>query len=42
MKDVAGGIGDKPIYKCPNCSGTDFYGEYCRIFCPQPYRKVYL
>ena len=20
MKDVAGGIGDKPIYKCPNCS----------------------
>ena len=24
MKDVAGGIGDKPICKCPNCSGTDF------------------
>lgn len=24
MKDVAGGIGDKPICKCPNCSSTDF------------------
>ena len=31
MKDVAGGIGDKPICKCPNCSSTDFTTKLSHI-----------
>ena len=31
MKDVAGGIGDKPIYKCLNCSSTDFTTKLSHI-----------